>query len=206
MKRVFAFFLALTLFFTFGCSSLNLSAAATPTATPTAAPTATPTPNPTPEPTPSPTPAPPEGLSSQPFDFLDNTYALWRIIRHKPVDGTVQYDFQLLAMTDSIHCRVGISNNEAKSITPSYEFILIKPDGDSKYSSNSDMAKTYDIPFFKSTVGTASGFAASMYILTYSFKLSEQEDLPTTAELSYKSDDPTVTIEFTNPIVIDAES
>ena len=202
MKRVMAILLALTLFFALGCSALKQAVAPTPTATPTA----TPTPSPTPEPTPSPTPAPPKGLSSQPFDFLENTYALWRIVRHAPVDGTIQYDVQLVATGTKIYCHVTIENNEATSIRPSYTFELLQANGESLSSVGSAILGTSEISDFASSFDSSSEFKQAQYVLSYTFELPETDALPTRAELSYSSENALETIEFSNPIVIDAES
>ena len=202
MKRVLAFLLAFALVLTLGCSSLNLA----PNVTLTASPTASPTPSPTPEPTPSPTPAPPEGLSSQPFDFLENTYALWRIIRHTPVDGKIQYDVQLVATGTKIYCSITIENNEATAIYPSYTLKLLTSNGESLSSVGSAILGTADITDFASSFDSSSDFKQAKYVLNYTFELPETDALPTRAELSYATENALATIEFTNPIVIDAES
>ena len=203
MKRVLAIITALALCFALGCSASKQSAAA---ATPTAAPTATPVPTPTPEPTPTPTPAPPEGVSSQPFDFIENTFALWRIVRHEPVDGMVQCDYQLLALTKTIYCNVTIENNEATRVHPSYTFELIQPNGDTLASSDSSIHETAAIDDFASSFQASSEFAQALYVLTYTFEIPEQDSLPVSAKLSFPRENAYATIDFGNPIVVDVAS
>ncbi len=201
MKRGFSFLLILALFLMLGCSApLQAAATAVPVATPTA------TPSPTPEPTPSPTPAPPEGLSSQPFDFLENTYALWRIVRHAPVDGIIQYDVQLVATGTKIYCNITIKNNEATAISPSYTLNLLQPNGESLSSVGAAILGTADITGFASSFDSSSEFKLAQYVLSYTFELPETDALPTRAELSYSNENALATIEFSNPIMIDAES
>lgn len=200
MKRILAILLAFTLLLLLGCSASGQAAVPTPTATPTATPLLTPTP----EPTPVPTPAPPEGLSSQPFDFVENTYALWRVVRHSPVDGKIQYDVQLLAKTKTIYCSVTIENNEATAVNPSYTLELIQSSGDILSSIDSAILDTAEIADFAVSIDTSSEFAQALYVLSYTFELPEQDALPTNAELSFPSKGAYATIEFTNPILIDA--
>lgn len=198
MNRILSLLLALTLLFTFGCSALPQKAVPTPTATPTIAPT--------PEPTPIPTPPPPEGLSSQPFDFIENTFAIWRVVRHAPVDGTVQYDILLLAKTSTIYCSILIRNNGATGVQPSYTLELIKANGDAVSSTQCAIQEVATIADFASSIGPSSGFAESLYVLSYSFELPAEEPLPQTAELSYPDENAFAAIDFANPILIDAES
>lgn len=202
MKRIFVILLAVTLFFSFGCSATQQTIA--PLSTATQAPTAAPTP--TPEPTPTPSPAPPDGLSSQPFDFLENTYALWRVVRHSPADGMVQYDVQLLAINSTIHCSITIENDQATAVHPAYTFELIQPNGDSLSSADSAIYGSADVDGFATSFDASSEFALAQYVLVYTFELPEQDALPTVAQLSYPREDALATIEFSNPILVDAES